>query len=316
MSLASFGELLIDFVSTESGVSVGDAPGFVKKPGGAPANVAVAVRRLGMEAAFLTQVGNDPFGHYLAGVLDAEGVDISGLRYSDQANTALAFVSLGEGGERTFSFYRKPSADMLMTPDDVATDVIDRMKVFHYGSITMISEPSASATVAALKHAQSAGKFISYDPNLRLPLWESPQAAREGIMHGFPYADIIKVSDDELEFLTGGDDAYALWQDKTKALVVTHGAQGATLYLKDAHLRVGTPIVTSVDTTGAGDAFTAGIIYGVVNHMDDENLFKSLDGWKDILRFANTMGALATTQKGAIPALPTRAQVEAKLATW
>src|SRR5688572_3112966 len=171
MSVVCLGELLIDFVATESGVTVGEASGFLKKPGGAPANVAVAVKRLGNPSAFLTQVGDDPFGHYLAGVLDAEGVDTRGVRFSSAARTALAFVSLASDGDRSFMFYRHPSADMLMQPQDINLDVIDAGSIFHFGSITLISEPSRSATIYAVEYARSRGKLISYDPNLRLALW-------------------------------------------------------------------------------------------------------------------------------------------------
>ena len=156
MSIVCFGELLIDFVALESGVTVGEASGFQKAPGGAPANVAVAVARLGYPSAFLSQVGDDPFGHYLSDVLKADQVDVSGLKFSAEARTALAFVSLAEGGERSFVFYRHPSADMLMTPDDVALDVIDQASIFHFGSITLIGEPSRSATLAAVRTAARA----------------------------------------------------------------------------------------------------------------------------------------------------------------
>ena len=164
MSVVCFGELLIDFVALESGVTVGEASGFQKAPGGAPANVAVAVSRLGYPSAFLGQVGDDPFGHHLADVLAADDVDVSGLKFSTEARTALAFVSLAAGGERSFSFYRNPSADMLMTPADVDLSVIDRASIFHFGSITLIDEPAKSATLAALQHALDQGLTISYDP--------------------------------------------------------------------------------------------------------------------------------------------------------
>ena len=230
MGIAAFGELLIDFVALESGVSVGEASGFEKKPGGAPANVAVAVAKLGQPSAFLGQVGDDPFGHYLDDVLRAENVDTSGLRFSADTRTALAFVSLRADGERSFVFYRHPSADMVMRPQDVAFDVIDQHEIFHYGSLTLIAEPGRSATLAAVNYAREHGKTISYDPNLRLSLWKDEAHAREGLLGGLPYAHIVKVSDEELEFLTGGHDAAALWRDGMRLMVVTHGAGGATLY--------------------------------------------------------------------------------------
>lgn len=333
MGIVAFGELLIDFVSLETGVSVGEASGFEKKPGGAPANVAVAAAKLGQPSAFLGQVGDDPFGYYLEGVLRAEGVDTRGLRFSSAARTALAFVSLRADGERSFVFYRQPSADMLMTPDDVALDVIaplhpkgiDGQDVFHFGSITLISEPSRSATLAAVNYARERGLFISYDPNLRLSLWSDADTARAGLLSGLPYADLVKVSDEELEFLTGGHDVTPLWRDGIKLIVVTHGAGGSTIHLPHYAIEIAGFKVNAVDTTGAGDGFVAGLLTGIIEHglkqnalvniglLDTNEYGNKLDVLARIGRFANAVGAITTTARGAIPALPTRAQVEAFL---
>ncbi|MAS34888.1 MAG: hypothetical protein CL610_12830 [Anaerolineaceae bacterium] len=308
MSIVCFGELLIDFVALESGVTVGEASGFQKAPGGAPANVAVAVARLGYPSAFLSQVGDDPFGHYLSDVLKADQVDVSGLKFSAEARTALAFVSLAEGGERSFVFYRHPSADMLMTPDDVALDVIDQASIFHFGSITLIGEPSRSATLAAVRRAQDKNLRISYDPNLRLALWPDAEAARAGMISGLDYAHILKVSDEEVEFMTGSTDVADLWRDQMELIVVTHGSQGATIHTRDGqHHRPGFA-VTPVDTTGAGDGFVAGLLVSLLDYGDGYR-----DHLNDMLRFANAVGALTTTQRGAIPALPTREAVKAFL---
>jgi fructokinase len=307
MSIVCFGELLIDFVALESGVTVGEASGFLKKPGGAPANVAVAVKKLGHPSAFLTQLGDDPFGHHLAGVLAAEGVDTSGVRFTEQARTALAFVSLGPGGERSFMFYRHPSADMLMRPEDVAYAIIDQHDIFHFGSITLIDEPVRSATLAAVEYAQSKGKIISYDPNLRLPLWSSAEAARTGMLHGLNYATVVKVSDEELEFLTGGHEVAPLWRDAMQIIIVTEGERGATVHTRDggSHYAPGFK-VEPVDTTGAGDGFVAGVLVKLLEHRADY-----IHYLPEIVRFANAVGAITTTQKGAIPSLPTRAEVDA-----
>ena len=305
MSVVCFGELLIDFVALESGVTVGDASGFQKAPGGAPANVAVAVARLGYPSAFLGQVGDDPFGHHLADVLAADHVDVSGLKFSAEARTALAFVSLAAGGERSFSFYRHPSADMLMTPADVDLRVIDRGKIFHFGSITLIGEPSRSATLAAVQHALDRGLTISYDPNLRLALWPDADAARAGMLGGLEYANIVKVSAEEVEFLTGSSDVQTLWRDRTQIIVVTHGADGATLYTRSGSHHMPGFNVNPVDTTGAGDGFVAGLLVGLLDHSADYPAHLG-----DILRFANAVGALVTTQRGAIYGMPTRAAVQ------
>jgi fructokinase len=305
MSVVCLGELLIDFVALEHGVSVGEASGFKKAPGGAPANVAVAVARLGHASAFLGQVGDDPFGHYLANVLAADKVDISGLRFSAEARTALAFVSLRADGERSFMFYRHPSADMLMRPEDVALDVLKGKQIFHFGSITMISEPSKSATLKAAEAARDAGLLISYDPNLRLALWEDADAARKGMLAGFDYANIVKVSEEEVEFLTGSRDVKALWRDSIQLIAVTQGKEGATLYTRNSKQYVPGFKVQAVDTTGAGDGFVAGLLVGLLEHKQDFGAHL-----QEIGRFANAVGALTTTQLGAIPALPIRDAVE------
>lgn len=309
MGIVSLGELLIDFVALESGVSVGEASGFEKKPGGAPANVAVAVAKLGHPSAFLGQVGDDPFGHYLDGVLRSEKVDTRGLRFSADTRTALAFVSLRADGERSFVFYRHPSADMVMRPEDVALDVIDGNDIFHFGSLTMIAEPGRSATLTAVNYARDYGLTISYDPNLRLALWKDEATAREGLLSGLPYAHIVKVSDEELEFLTGAHDAAALWRDGMRLLVVTHGADGATIYTREQSVHIPGFRVNAVDTTGAGDGFVAGLLVGLLEHKMD------MGALPEIGRFACAVGAITTTARGAIPALPTREQVEAFLQT-
>lgn len=317
MRIASFGELLIDFVATENGVSVGEADGFQKKPGGAPANVAVAARRLGAEASFLGQVGDDEFGHYLRGVLDQEGVETSGLNMTAAARTMLAFVSLQENGERSFSFYRHPSADMLMEPADVAQAVIDAADVFHFGSITMIGSPAREATLAAAEYASAGGKLITYDPNLRLALWQDEAAARVGMRRGLDYAHVVKISDEEkdLVFEAGETvpDMFATFP-QLQIILLTHGADGSHLHTRSGIVAAHEGFrVQSVDTTGAGDSFVAGSIVRLVEagfSVDGAN--EHID-FEAVLRFANACGALATTQKGGIPGLPTREAVQSFL---
>ena len=301
MSVLSFGELLIDFVALEMGVTVGDASGFVKAPGGAPANVAAAVARLGHRSAFMGQVGDDPFGRHLAAVLAAEDVDITGLTFSQEARTALAFVSNTADGDRSFMFYRHPSADMLMRPADVELSVIDACAAFHYGSITFIHEPAASALSKALDQAVAADKFISYDPNLRLPLWDNAAAAKAGMLSGLKYANLLKISDEELVFLTGGEDVRPLWRERMEMICVTRGPDGAAVYLKDGRvIERGGYRVTAVDTTGAGDAFVAAMLIGILEDRADYQAQLA-----EILDFANAVGAMTCLQKGAIPSLPT-----------
>lgn len=305
MSVVCMGELLIDFVAMEHGVSVGEASGFQKAPGGAPANVAVAVSRLGHDASFLGQVGEDPFGHYLADVLSSEGVDVRGLRFSQEARTPLAFVSLTADGERSFVFYRNPSADMLLKADEVALEVLKDQKIFHFGSITLISDPVRSATLMTAQSAHTRGMLISYDPNLRMSLWPSADAARTGIMTGMNYAHVVKISDEELEFLTGGNDVAPIWRAETQLIAVTHGSKGATLYTRKDKIEMPGFSVRTIDTTGAGDGFVAGMLVGILEYWGDH-----MAHLPEIARFANTVGAMATTQLGAIPALPSRAAVD------
>jgi fructokinase len=308
MSVVAMGELLIDFVAQQSGVTVSEAAGFEKAAGGAPANVAVAVARLGRKSAFLGQVGDDPFGHYLADVLRENGVDVSGLRFASQARTMLAFVSLRSDGERSFMFYRHPSADMLMRPEDVARNIIEQARIFHFGSITMISEPARSATLSAAEYATEQKKLISYDPNLRLALWPDADAARSGMSAGFKYAHIVKISREELEFLTGSQNLDELWQDQTQMIIVTDGANGATIHTRGGSYAHSGYQVKAVDTTGAGDAFVAGALVSLLEQYDEHGGHAPY--LENVVRFANAVGALATTQRGAIPAMPTRAEVE------
>lgn len=306
--LIACGELLIDFVATQAGVTLAQAPAFVKAAGGAPANVAVGLARLGYRAGFMGQVGEDDFGHYLADTLAEAGVDVGGLRFSTAARTALAFVSLRADGERSFMFYRHPSADMLWQPADVDASYAAATRIFHYGSITLIGEPSRSATLAALGYARAGGALISYDPNLRIHLWPSADAARAGMLAGLQHADLVKVSEEELAFLTGETElargAARLWHGRLRLLVVTQGAAGCSYFTATERGRVPGFAVQPVDTTGAGDGFVAGLLAGLLDH----GLTWEREAIEAALRLGNAVGALTTTQRGAIPALPTRAQ--------
>lgn len=304
------GEILIDFVPTVTGVTLIEAPAFKKAAGGAPANVAVGLSRLGVSSAFMGKVGNDAFGHFLAQTLAENQVDISGLIFSDEARTALAFVSLKADGDRDFMFYRHPSADMLFRPEEVNEPLIRASRVFHFGSIGLISEPSRSATLRALVIAHAAGLLVTYDPNLRLNLWQNAATARQGILSAWDKAQVIKISREELVFLSGHEDLKlgisSLWHPGLSVLIVTDGKDGCWYFTKHFSGKVAGFRVQAVDTTGAGDAFVAGLLKGLIDHpgaWDHENTLKN------ICRYANAVGALTTTQRGAIPALPTIAQV-------
>lgn len=307
-----FGEMLIDFVPTTSGLSLAEAPAFKKAPGGAPANVAVGIARLGGQSAFIGKVGEDEFGYMLADILKQNNVNNEGMRFDPGARTALAFVTLRKDGEREFMFYRNPSADMLLQESELDLNLIKKAKIFHYGSISLITEPCKSAHIAAAKAAKDAGVLLSYDPNLRLPLWPSADSAREGILSIWETADVIKISEEEISFLTKGEDPYddsvvsKLFHSNLKLLLVTEGSEGCRYYTKEFNGRVKGLKVEAVDTTGAGDAFVAGVLSQLAS---DASLFQDEDGLRDALRFANGCGALTVMERGAIPALPTREAV-------
>ncbi|CAL9091738.1 unnamed protein product [Musa textilis] len=310
--IVCFGELLIDFVPTVSGLSLAEAPAFKKAPGGAPANVAVGIARLGGSSAFIGKVGDDEFGHMLANILKENNVNNQGMRFDAGARTALAFVTLRSDGEREFMFYRNPSADMLLEVAELDLDIITKAKIFHYGSISLITEPCKSAHIAAAKAAKESGVLLSYDPNLRLPLWPSAESARDGILSIWDAADIIKISEEEISFLTKGEDPYddavvrKLFHPNLKLLLVTEGPNGCRYYSKDFSGRVSGLKVEQVDTTGAGDAFVAGILSQLAS---DVSLLQDEQQLREALKFANACGALTVMERGAIPALPTREAV-------
>lgn len=300
------GELLIDFVPTLTPTTLIEAPAFKKAPGGAPANVAVGLARLGVQSAFMGKVGEDPFGHFLVETLADAGVDVAPVRYSREARTALAFVSLRADGDREFMFYRHPSADMLFEPAEVDTVAIRGAKLLHYGTISLISEPSRSATLRAIEVARESGCIISCDPNLRLALWPDRDAAKAGLLAAIEQTQVVKLSDDELRFLTGSDDPAAareqLWHDGLKLMVVTMGAAGCVYFTTDFSGVVLGFGVEAVDATGAGDGFVAGLLHGL---LTDRSGLKEETRVRSICRTANAVGALTTTERGAIPALPT-----------
>lgn len=337
VDVVTCGELLIDFVTLDSGVSLAEATRFERAAGGAPANVAVGLTRFGHTAGFLGQVGDDDFGHVLAETLRIEGVQIDGLRFSQEARTALAFVSLREQGERDFMFYRHPSADMLWQATDADLAIAANCRVFHHGSISLISEPSRNSTLAAIDAAKAGGALISFDPNLRPALWPSEDIMRQTVRDAIRRANIAKMSGDELEILADCSDdddspnylhgAEEIWHDDLQLLVVTCGTKGCHWFNSDDSDFVTGFSVNALDTTGAGDAFMAGLLTGLLEHdLQREptlgGFFQSLDHDEelerpkliDALRLANAAGALTVTRRGAIPALPTRAEIDAFLA--
>ncbi len=304
--ITALGELLIDFTPFASPEGVKGV--FERNPGGAPANVLVASTRMGCSTALIGMVGNDQFGMFLKDTLDKCGVCTRGLKLTDQAKTTLAFVHLNEAGDRSFSFYRDSGADIMLTAQDVDYELIGNTKIFHFGSLSMTDEPSRSATMSALKHAKENHIIISYDPNLRPSLWRSLDEAKSAIIEGLGYADILKVSEEELEFITGTADlekgTEQLCRSGVSVIFVTMGGKGCFYRYSGGFGKVDGFKVDTVDTTGAGDAFLGAALYKILS-IGWENISK-LDaaGFEAIVRFANAAGALATTKKGAIPAMP------------
>ena len=315
------GELLIDFISMDRDRSLVDSSGFLKNPGGAPANVAVGAVRLGASAGFIGKVGEDPFGYYLRDVLKQNGVDTWGLAMDPAARTTLSFVAQRSDGVRECMFYRNPGADMLLSPEDIDPGYFREALVFHYGSISFGSEKSEAATLRAIANARANGMLLSYDPNLRPSLWDSEQKAREKINEGFRYADFVKISDEEFEFITGAKTpeacAKAVLAKGCGLVIVTLGKNGC--YYSDGR-RSGTLSgrkVKTVETTGAGDAFVAAMLCALVRRMKsgERTVPKVDDALVRDIQFANCAAALATTKMGAIPALPETKDVEAYMWT-
>jgi fructokinase len=311
------GELLIDFVSTLNGVTLRDAPGFEKAPGGAPANVAVGLSKLGIETYFIGKIGKDAFGDFLRMTLDKYGVKTNYLTTTTKAKTTLAFVSLTEEGERDFVFYRDPGADMLLDQSDIIDLIFSGSGVFHFGSITMTHEPSNSATFKAIQLARKYGYLVSFDPNLRPALWKTLDEAREKMRLGMELSDVVKLNEEEAMFIaetnTVEEAIRYLQRSYNLALVIiTLGKEGSILVHQEKSLRVEGFPVHAVDTTGAGDGFVAGLISSLYMFWNDLRERKSIPD--DTLRYAgrraNAVGALTTLKKGAIPALPTQEEVE------
>ena len=306
------GELLIDFVSTTPDVTLAEAPGFVKAPGGAPANVAVGLAKLGMDAGFIGKVGADAFGDFLRETLQQNSVDTDYLISDEGSRTTLAFVATRSDGMKDITFYRHPGADIQLAPDEINTDYIQSADLFHYGSVSLSHSPSREATLHAIEAAKAGGALLSYDPNLRLMLWDNANDAKHWIWEVMPYADVVKLSEEEWEFVTGdaglehGIDR--ILRRGVKLIVVTLGERGCYYTNGITNGFVDGFSVDVVDPLGAGDAFVAAMLTQLMQHADLLALERvRLD---EIMRYANAAGALATQKVGVIPALPTPPDIE------
>ena len=313
------GEVLIDFVAAESDLPLEQATTFVKAAGGAPANVAVALPRLGTHAAFVGKISSDRFGRSLGQLLAAEGVDVRGVIEEDSTRTPLAFVGTDGSGGRSFVFYHDHTSDMLLRTDEVLArhDLISQASVFHFGSLTLRAEPGCSATLAAVHIARERGRLVSFDPNVRLEVWDSAAQGRTMMLEVMKLVDVLKVSGDELEFLTDTSDVERacrrLRARGPKLVVVTLGERGCFYDAGASRGFVPGISVPAVDTLGAGDAFLAGLLAGLTGSPEG-GILEDVEALRGALRFAKAVAALTTTRYGAIPALPSRSEVESLLA--
>lgn len=311
--VTAMGELLIDFAM--DGKSGQGNSLFEACPGGAPCNVLAMLAKLGKKTAFIGKVGKDQFGKLLKETIEDVGIDSTGLCMDDEIPTTLAFVHTLPDGDRDFSFYRKPGADLMLTEEEVDYNLIRQAKIFHLGTLSMTDEPARSATKRALEAAKEAGCLISFDPNLRPPLWESLETAKEMMEYGFGYCDILKISDNEIQFVSGKEDydeGIRYLQDRYQIplIFLTLGKDGSRAYYKGMRLEKAGYAVKAIETTGAGDTFCACALNGVLDKGMDALEKEELEG---ILAFANAAAALITTRKGAIRSMPEREDVEALL---
>ena len=308
--VCALGELLIDF--TENGISENGNPIMEANPGGAPCNVLAMLNKQGYKTAFIGKVGNDIFGRQLKAVVQEAGINTDGLVTDESVNTTLAFVHTLPGGDREFSFYRKPGADMMLSESDIDYKLVQNSRIFHFGSLSMTGEICEAATKKAVETAKESGAIISFDPNLRENLWDSLDKAREKIAYGISECDILKISDNEVEFLFGTTDydkGAALLKEKYNIplILITLGKDGSRAYYKDMKVEAA-PFLQekTIETTGAGDTFCASSLNYVLEHgldnLTEENL-------KELLTFANAAASLITTRKGALRVMSTKEEV-------
>ena len=307
----ALGELLIDF--TMNGQSEQGNNMFEACPGGAPCNVLALLNKMGKKTAFLGKVGRDQFGTLLRDTITEAGIDASHLMIDDKVNTTLAFVHTFPDGDREFSFYRNPGADMMLTENEVDPAFIAQTKIFHFGTLSMTHDGVRAATKKAVQAAKDAGCLVSFDPNLRPPLWSSLDLAKEQMEYGFGVCDILKISDDEIPFVSGKEDydegiAYLQEKYHIPMILLTMGKDGSRAYYKG--MRVERPgfSVKAIETTGAGDTFCGSSLNYVVEHGFEDLTEEQLG---ELLTFANAAAAIVTTKKGAIRSMPEREEVEA-----
>lgn len=307
------GEIIVDFVSTKKGVSLSDAPAFMKLPGGAPANLAVGLVRLGVPTAFIGRVGDDSFGQYLCNELRKIGVMSGGIVFDKQHKTRLAFVSLTPSGERFFEFWESQPADIQLRFSDVNLSTLRESKIIHISSFLLLKEPARSSLIQIISEFQGGECFISFDPNIRLNLWKTDTKAKMLMMKVIKFTHILRLNHQEASFLTGlsdiEDSAKQLLQAGPEIVVITRGERGCYFRTKKVDGYADGFSVDAVDTTGCGDGFLAGLLQGLLgNDLRIDELSK--EELHDICRYANAVGALVATRPGAITALPDKESVK------
>lgn len=310
--VVALGELLIDF--TENGMSGQGNPVYEANPGGAPCNVLAMLSKAGRKTAFIGKVGRDIFGNRLKAVLDETGINTSNLIMAEDVRTTLAFVETLPGGDRDFSFYRNPGADMMLRKDELQEEMLRDTEIFHFGTLSMTHEEVRQATKSAVAIAREGGALVSFDPNLRPPLWASLEEAKEQAAYGFSQCDILKISDNEIQWFTGEEDFDAgirklREQYSIPLIMLSMGRDGSRAYYKDLRVEAN-PFLQdkTIETTGAGDTFGACCLHHVLkyglNHLNEERL-------AEMLTFANAAASIITTRKGALRVMPGVEEVEA-----
>lgn len=313
----ALGELLIDF--TQNGLSEQGNGLFEANPGGAPCNVLSMLNNLGKKTSFIGKVGNDQFGKTLKKALEELGIGTENLLMDNEVHTTLALVHTFADGDRDFSFYRNPGADMMLTVDELNLDLVRDTRIFHFGTLSMTHEGVRNATKKALRAAKEAGAVISFDPNLREPLWNSLDEAKEQVLYGLGLCDILKISDNEIQWLTGEEDFtkgvhWILERYHIPLILVSMGKEGSRAYYKDLIVEA-KPFIqkNTIETTGAGDTFCACVLHYVLEHGLTD---LTENGLKEMLTFANAAASIITTRKGALRVMPEREEVEKLLSCF
>ena len=311
VDVTALGELLIDF--TENGVSGQGNPVFEANPGGAPCNVLAMLSRLGHKTAFIGKVGKDFFGEQLKSAIREVSIDDKYLLLDEKVHTTLALVHTLPDGDRDFSFYRDPGADMMLAEEEIPASLLNDTKIFHFGTLSMTHEGVRKATKKAIHEAEKAGALISFDPNLRPPLWKSLDEAKEQVLYGLKHCHILKISDNEIQWLTGEEDYTAgvnwiLERYSIPLILVSMGRDGSRAYYQGRMVEAGPYLRdNTVETTGAGDTFCGCVLHYIVEHgmdnLTDENLEEMLD-------YANCAASIITTRKGALRVMPTREEID------